>query len=216
MKNRNLYLLIGVVILIGVFLYVNPNQEEGSSQKSLDLTTVKVQRGNLEKKEEYNGTIRQVDKSSIKSSINGVITSIPEEGSIVNFGEVLYSIDGKPVVLLEGPIPYYRTLDLTSKDGPDIQQLEQSLVNLGYASESFIPNQTFDKETSTMLNALYIDYGIETKSEVTPTEQIAINSKKTQVETIEETISSGLTTLAQVQQKKKTWDDAIELSLIHI
>ena len=54
------------------------------------------------------------------------------------------------------------------------------------------------------------DYGIETKSEVTPTEQIAINSKKTQVETIEETISSGLTTLAQVQQKKKTWDDAIE------
>ena len=210
MKNRNLYLLIGVVILIGVFLYVNPNQEEGSSQKSLDLTTVKVQRGNLEKKEEYNGTIRQVDKSSIKSSINGVITSIPEEGSIVNFGEVLYSIDGKPVVLLEGPIPYYRTLDLTSKDGPDIQQLEQSLVNLGYASESFIPNQTFDKETSTMLNALYIDYGIETKSEVTPTEQIAINSKKTQVETIEETISSGLTTLAQVQQKNKTWDDAID------
>jgi len=210
MKNRNLYILIGVLILLGGLLYLNSNQEEGSSPKSLELTTVEVQRGDLEKKEEYNGTIRQVDKSSIKSSITGVITSLPREGSIVNFGEVLYSIDGKPVVLLQGTIPYYRTLDLTSKDGPDIQQLEQSLVNLGYASESFIPDETFDEDTSIMLNDLYIDYDIETKSEVTATEQIAINSKKTEVETIEETISSGITTLAQVQQKKKTWDDAIE------
>jgi len=210
MKNRNLYLLIGVVILVGGFLYLNPNQEEGSSQKSLELTTVEVQRGNLEKKEEYNGTIRQVDKSSIKSSITGVITFLPKEGSIVNFGEVLYSVDGKPVVLLKGSVPYYRTLDLTSKDGLDIHQLEGSLINLGYASESFTPNETFDEETSTMLNALYIDYGIETKSEITPTEQIAINSKKTEVENIEETISSGVTTLAQVQQKKKTWEDAVE------
>ena len=210
MKNRNLYLLIGVVILVGGFLYLNSNQEEGSSQKSLELTTVEVQRGNLEKKEEYNGTIRQVDKSSIKSSITGVITFLPKEGSIVNFGEVLYSVDGKPVVLLKGSIPYYRTLDLTSKDGLDIYKLERSLVNVGYDSESFTPNETFDEETSTMLNSLYIDYGIETKSEITPTEQIAINSKKTEVENIEETISSGVTTLAQVQQKKKTWEDAVE------
>ena len=156
MKNRNLYILIGVLILLGGLLYLNSNQEEGSSPKSLELTTVEVQRGDLEKKEEYNGTIRQVDKSSIKSSITGVITSLPREGSIVNFGEVLYSIDGKPVVLLQGTIPYYRTLDLTSKDGPDIQQLEQSLVNLGYASGSFIPDETFDEDTSIMLNDLYI------------------------------------------------------------
>jgi len=210
MKNRNLYVLIGAIIFLGGFLYINSDQDEGSSTKSLDLTTVKVQRGDLEKKEEYNGTIRQVDKSSIRSSLTGVVTYLPEEGSVINFGQVLYSVDGKPVVLLEGSLPFYRTLDLTSKDGPDIKQLEQSLIDMGYAQDSFIADETFDEETSDMLNSLYIDYGIETKAEITATEQIAINSKNAEVETIEEAISSGVTTLVQVQQKKKAYDDAEE------
>tara|TARA_B100000586_G_scaffold114144_1_gene82241 strand:- start:1411 stop:2925 length:1515 start_codon:yes stop_codon:yes gene_type:complete len=210
MKNRNLYVLIGAIIFLGGLLYVNSDQDEGSNTKSLDLTTVKVQRGDLEKKEEYNGTIRQVDKSSIRSSLTGVVTYLPEEGSVINFGQVLYSVDGKPVVLLEGSIPFYRTLDLTSKDGPDIKQLEQSLIDMGYAQDSFVADETFDEETSDMLNSLYIDYGIETKAEITATEQIAINSKNAEVETIEEAISSGVTTLVQVQQKKKALDDAKE------
>lgn len=210
MKNRNLYILIGAIIFVGGFLYINSDQDVGSSTKSLDLTTVKVKRGDLEKKEEYNGTIRQVDKSSIRSSLTGVVTYLPEEGSVINFGQVLYSVDGKPVVLLEGSMPFYRTLDLTSKDGPDIKQLEQSLINMGYAKDSFVADETFDEETSDMLNSLYIDYGIETKSDITATEQIAINIKNTEVETIEEAISSGVTTIVQVQQKKKALDDAIE------
>jgi len=61
-----------------------------------------------------------------------------------------------------------------------------------------------------MLNELYTDYGIETKSEITAAEQISINSKKDEVEDLEETISSGATTLVQVQQKKKALDDANE------
>ncbi len=210
MKNRILYVLIGAIISLGGLLYVNSDQDEGSNTKSLDLTTVKVQRGDLEKKEEYNGTIRQVDFSSIRSSLTGVVTYLPEEGSVINFGQVLYSVDGKPVVLLEGSIPFYRTLDLTSKDGPDIKQLEQSLIDMGYAQDSFVADETFDEETSGMLNSLYIDYGIETKAEITATEQIAINSKNAEVETIEEAISSGVTTLVQVQQKKKALDDAKE------
>ena len=59
-----------------------------------------------------------------------------------------------------------------------------------------------------MLNVLYVDYKIDTKSEITPAEQVAINLKKTEVENIEETISDGGTTLAQVNDKKKKLDDA--------
>lgn len=54
-----------------------------------------------------------------------------------------------------------------------------------------------------MLNALYVDYKIDTKSEITPAEQVAINLKKTEVDNIEETISDGGTTLAQVNDKKR-------------
>ena len=62
------------------------------------------------------------------------------------------------------------------------------------------------------LNALYVDYKIDTKSEVTPAEQVAINLKKTEVENIEDIINDGGTTLAEVNSKKKTLDDAIENS----
>ncbi len=142
--------------------------------------------------------------------MSGVVTYVPKEGTIINFGEVLFAVDNKPVILVEGSTPFYRTLDLNSDAGPDVLQLEEALVFLGYAAEDFVPDETFDATTSNMLNALYVDYKIDTKSEITPAEQVAINLKKTEVENIEETISDGGTTLAQVNDKKKKLDDAKE------
>jgi len=135
------------------------------------------------------------------------VTYLPKEGTIINFGEVLFAIDNKPVILVEGSVPFYRTLDLNSDSGPDILQIEKALVFLGYASEDFVPDETFDEVTSSMLNNLYIDYKIETKSEVTAAEQVAINLKQTEVEGIEDNISDGGTTLAEVNSKKKTLED---------
>jgi hypothetical protein len=111
------------------------------------------------------------------------------------------------VILVEGSVPFYRTLDLNSDPGPDVLQVENALVFLGYSSEDFLPDETFDEVTSNMLNQLYIDYKIETKSEVTAVEQVAINLKQTEVESIEETISDGGTTLAEVNSKKKILED---------
>ena len=64
-----------------------------------------------------------------------------------------------------------------------------------------------------MLNSLYIDYKIDTKSEITPTEQVAINLKESAVEAIEQTIENGGTTLTQVNDKKKKLDDAKETAI---
>ena len=138
---------------------------------------------------------------------------IAEEGTVVKYGEILFAVDNKPVILVEGSIPFYRTLDLNSKPGPDVLQLEKALQFLGYSSEGFIPDETFDEITSTMLNSLYIDYKIDTKSEITPTEQVAINLKESAVEAIEQTIEDGGTTLTQVNDKKKKLDDAKETAI---
>ena len=200
------------IIIVGATSFYFGSQNTGSlsTEKTLELTTVKISKGDLAKKEEYNGTLSQVDKAVLNSSITGVITYLPEEGTVINYGQVLYAVDNKPVILLEGPIPFYRTLDLTSDDGPDIKQVEEALISLGYAEEGFVADEKFDEVTSSMLNKLYIDYKIETKSEITPSEQVAINAKKNAIEAIEDTISSGGTTLAQVNDKKKKLDDANE------
>jgi len=210
-SKKNLTIGI-VVIIVGVasFYFGSQNTASSSTEKTLELTTVKISKGDLAKKEEYNGTLSQVDKAVLNSSITGVITYLPEEGTVINYGQVLYAVDNKPVILLEGSTPFYRTLDLTSDDGPDIKQVEEGLISLGYAEEDFVADEKFDEITSSMLNKLYIDYKIETKSEITPSEQVAINAKKNEIEAIEDTISSGGTTLAQVNDKKKKLDDAKE------
>jgi hypothetical protein len=210
-KLKNLFTLVAVAALAyGGYYFGTQNTEISSSSKTLELTTVAIQKGELAKKEEYNGTLRQTDSKILNSPMSGVVTLVPKEGTIVNFGEVLFAVDNKPVILVEGATPFYRTLDLNSDAGPDVLQLEQALVFLGYAVEDFVPDETFDETTSNMLNALYVDYKIDTKSEITPAEQVAINLKKTEVDNIEETISDGGTTLAQVNDKKKKLDDAKE------
>ena len=210
-KLKNLYMLILIAALAyGGYYFGTQNTEDSTSSKTLELTTVSIQKGDLAKKEEYNGTLRQTDKKILNSPTNGVVTFLPKEGSVVNFGEVLFIIDNKPVILLQGSTPFYRTLDLNSDPGVDIQQVEEALVYLGYADSTFVPDEVFDEQTSKMLNTLYIDYGIDTKSEITPTEQVLINQKQDEIELLENTVSDGGTTLSEVNNKKKLLDDAKE------
>ena len=211
LKLKNLYMLIVIAALAyGGYYFGTQNTEDSTSNKTLELTTVSIQKGDLAKKEEYNGTLRQTDKKILNSPTNGVVTFLPKEGSVVNFGEVLFIIDNKPVILLQGNTPFYRTLDLNSDPGVDIKQVEEALVSLGYADSTFVPDEVFDEQTSKMLNTLYIDYGIDTKSEITPTEQVLINQKQDEIELLENTVSDGGTTLSEVNNKKKLLDDAKE------
>ena len=211
LKLKNLYALIFITALAyGGYYFGTQNTVDSTSSKTLELTTISIQKGDLAKKEEYNGTLRQTDKKILNSPTNGVVTFLPKEGSVVNFGEVLFIIDNKPVILLQGSTPFYRTLDLNSDPGVDIKQVEEALVYLGYADSTFVPDEVFDEQTSKMLNTLYIDYGIDTKSEITPTEQVLINQKQDEIEHLENTVSDGGTTLSEVNNKKKLLDDAKE------
>jgi len=214
-KLKNLYLLIAVIALAyGGYYFGTQNTENATSNKTLELTTVSIQKGDLEKKEEYNGTLRQTDSKVLNSPMSGVVTYVPKEGTVISFGEVLFAVDNKPVILLEGTTPFYRTLDLNSNPGPDVLQLEEALIYLGYAAEDFVSDETFDEVTSKMLNSLYIDYGIDTKSDITPVEQVVINLKEAEVESIEKIIDDGGISKVFVDDKKKQLDDLIKNSSV--
>ena len=216
-KLKNLLTLVAVAALAyGGYYFGTQNSDTVTSNKTLELTTVSIKKGDLEKKEEYNGTLRQTDSKVLNSPMSGVVTYVPKEGTVINFGEVLFAIDNKPVILLEGATPFYRTLDLNSNPGPDILQLEEALIYLGYAAEDFVPDETFDETTSNMLNTLYVDYKIDTKSEITSAEQVAINLKEAEVESIEKIIEDGGISKTFVDDKKKQLDDLIENSSVSI
>jgi peptidoglycan hydrolase-like protein with peptidoglycan-binding domain len=70
----------------------------------------------------------------------GTITALPDIGQVITQGQVLYAVNGIPVILLYGSTPAYRTLatGTSSSDvaGPDVAELNANLVALGYATRS--------------------------------------------------------------------------------
>jgi hypothetical protein len=80
--------------------------------------------------------------------VTQMITSIAATGSPIANGDVIYTVDGQPVVALHGTQPAWRTLESGVDDGPDVRQLEQSLVDLGYDPDATITiDDSFDRDT---------------------------------------------------------------------
>ena len=74
-KLKNLYVLIAITALAyGGYYFGTQNTDATTNNKTLELTTVSIQQGDLSKKEEYNGTLRQTDSKILKTPIAGVVT----------------------------------------------------------------------------------------------------------------------------------------------
>ncbi len=99
--------------------------------------------------------------------ITQTVTSIVAVKTEIHSGNVLYTIDGAPVVALDGVLPAWRTLSTSSADGADIAQLEASLVALGYdPAQKVAIDDHFDSATRTMVKAWQQGLGIETTGTV--------------------------------------------------
>lgn len=61
------------------------------------------------------------------------VTKAPVAGSEVKEGDVLMQVSGRPVLVLRGSVPMYRTLG-PGTSGDDVEQLEQGLARLGFNS----------------------------------------------------------------------------------
>jgi hypothetical protein len=82
----------------------------------------------------YAGSYRAVNHAQ------GTITSLPAAGQVVTQGHVLYEVNGRPVVLLYGSTPAYRSLSegasASDVTGPDVRELNADLVALGYVTRA--------------------------------------------------------------------------------
>ncbi len=85
----------------------------------------------------YRVLSRSAEDRSAVARWAGTVTALPEVGAVIEQGDVVFEIDGKPVVALYGATPAYRPLaDLaTNMTGSDVQQLEEALDALGFVTE---------------------------------------------------------------------------------
>ncbi len=91
----------------------------------------------------------------------GTYTALPGLGRVIAQGQVLYRVDDRPVVLLRGSTPAYRTLSI-GVSGPDVAELNADLVALGYATRAQLSptSASFGSATTTAVEKLQAALGV--------------------------------------------------------
>jgi len=123
--------------------------------------TTPVERRDLVERENVDGTLGNDTASEVASPRAGTLTRVPTAGSVIERGQSVFDVDALPVPLLYGDIPLYRDLASGVTDGPDVQQLEENLVALGYG-DALTVDQHFDGATAAALRAWQVDLSSKT------------------------------------------------------
>jgi peptidoglycan hydrolase-like protein with peptidoglycan-binding domain len=96
---------------------------------------------------------------AVFNQARGTYTELPNIGDVVGCGGVLYRVDDKPMLLLCGATPAYRSMSLGDR-GPDVAQLNTNLVSLGYAALARLdPSSVFSSATASALEKLQSKVG---------------------------------------------------------
>lgn len=86
-----------------------------------------------------------------------VTGQVPEVASNIEAGGVILEVTGRPVILLTGELPVYRTLR-AGVSGPDVQQLRAALAALGINAGD-VNNAVYDASAAAAVRALYAKVG---------------------------------------------------------
>ena len=148
-----------LVLLVGVFVWPGTGGNSNSTQRNDGPTYVvaPVERRTLSDEITVRGEIRRDQLQRITANVDGQVSSVlVDDGDTINAGDILYAIDGRAAVAVDGEFSFFRRLDVGS-DGPDVLQLETILSASGY--EVGTVDQLFTEETRSGLRDWQIARG---------------------------------------------------------
>jgi len=148
-----------LVLLVGIFVWPGTGGNSNNVQKNDGPTYVvaPVERRTLTDEITVRGEIRRDQLQRITANVDGQVSSVlVDDGDTINAGDVLYAIDGRAAVAVDGEFSFFRRLDVGS-DGPDVLQLETILSANGY--EVGTVDQLFTEETRSGLRDWQITRG---------------------------------------------------------
>ena len=152
---------IGLVLflLVGLFVWPGTGGNSNNTQRNDGPTYVvaPVERRTLSDEITVRGEIRRDQLQRITANVDGQVSSVlVDDGDTINAGDVLYAIDGRAAVAVDGEFSFFRRLDVGS-DGPDVLQLETILSESGYDVGTV--DQLFTEETRSGLRDWQIARG---------------------------------------------------------
>jgi peptidoglycan hydrolase-like protein with peptidoglycan-binding domain len=107
----------------------------GTPSSDVPVATAVVKRTTLSSSTQLSGTLGHgLPTPVFGGSPGGTVTALPAPGTTEQRGSSLFEVDGSPVTLFYGVRPAWRDFRSGMTDGPDVAQLEENLVALGYAA----------------------------------------------------------------------------------
>ncbi|MEV6492079.1 peptidoglycan-binding protein [Actinoplanes sp. NPDC051633] len=95
--------------------------------------SAEVTKGTLTEQTQLSGVLGYAGTYTVDhQGAPGVLTAAPHPGATIGRGGVLYRVADAPVRLLLGAVPAYRDFGYGMSNGPDVRQLEQNLVAMGF------------------------------------------------------------------------------------
>lgn len=165
-RNRTLWIVAGAAVLalvLGLVLgrFVVPADARQEVPEP-GLVTAPVEFGELVNDVTIRADVAYADPVEVKidTSVGGpaVVTGqVPAEGAELKPLSVALEVSGRPVIVLPGELPAYRTLRL-GVSGPDVVQLKQALAAVGISAGD-VGSATFDQATADAVAALYAQAG---------------------------------------------------------
>jgi putative peptidoglycan binding protein len=177
MKRRRLLVGAGAltVVLVAGGAAVAVQGDDGDPADGSDTettapaATAEVTRKTLAEHEEFAGTLGYGDTSDVTLAAEGIVTWLPGLGTTIDRGQTVVEVNGKAVPLFFGARPLWRSLDANATNGVDIQELEENLTALGYASSSTLTvDQDWTSATTTAVKKWQKAMGWEQTGTVAP------------------------------------------------
>lgn len=165
-------LVVGAVLATVTAVVAATVARGGGSDDAASTTastaTAPVELRTLTQTERIDATLDFGESRGVAAGAAGTVTDVAADGSTVDRGEALFSIDQHPTVLLVGAIPLYRDLTEGIDDGQDVAQLEDNLAELGYTDDgAMIVDGHFDASTTDAVEAWQSARGVEVTGSVT-------------------------------------------------
>lgn len=102
----------------------------------------------------------------------GVYTALPAVGQVVDRGQTVYAVSGRPIPLLFGTTPLARQLT-TGVTGDDVKELEENLIALGHGA-GLTADGTFTQADATSVKRWQAALGVAQTGVVNPGDAVVL------------------------------------------
>ena len=176
-------LVVAVLAAVAIAALGSSSDSNDPVDAQVTLRAVEAEQRDLIEFTNINGTLQYANVTTVTAGSEGFVTDVVSERQTLARGDTAYEVNGTPVVLFYGDVPFYRVM-AEGAAGDDVLLLEENLASLGYhaiegddgdqVDTGFTVDGTFDIETSAAVTRWQEDLGVVETGTVSPSDVVMV------------------------------------------